>query len=139
MTKNLITLLLTFLVLAGCSTELDRCIEANTGNLENNLEEKNQKFMDEYQDEDGKLIEGWSDAYDDFEANVLTDLEREVSDCAADKITAHVRENNYDFSAQSEVDEYQAQTKEIWVSCEKSMPSVMVERATKICNSQGIY
>tara|TARA_B100001057_G_scaffold95383_1_gene91855 strand:+ start:129 stop:545 length:417 start_codon:yes stop_codon:yes gene_type:complete len=137
--KHLTALLLALLLLNSCSSELDRCIEANTGNLGNNLEEKSRKFNEEYRDEDGRPIEGWLDAYDDYQNNVLTDFERKISECANDKIDTYMEENNFDFSIQSKVDEYIDKSEEIWVSCEKSMPSVMVERATKICNSQGIY
>jgi len=137
--KHLTTLLLTLLVLSSCSSELDRCIEANTGNLENNNEEKFQKFMDEHRDKDGRINEGWSDAYDDFKANVLTDFEREIGVCVADKIAAYMEENKPDLSVSSEAREFNAKSEEIWVSCEKSLSLERVEKATKICNAQGIY
>jgi hypothetical protein len=139
MTKKLLLPILTLLLLVGCTSELDRCIEANTGNLENNLKEKNQKFRDEHVDEDGEWVEGWLDAYRDFEANVFTDFERELGECVGDKIDTYMDKHNLDFSVQSEANEYRAKTEEFAVSCEKSVPLERVERATKICNAQGIY
>ena len=138
--KHLISItLLTLLVLVGCTSELDRCMEANTGNLENNLKEKNQKFRDEHVGENGYFVEGWRVAYRDFEANVLTDFERELGECTGDKIDTYMDKHNLDFSVQSEADEYMAKTEEFAVSCEKSVPLERVKRATKICNEQGIY
>ena len=44
--KHLTTLLLTLLILGGCSSELDRCIEANTH--EDNRQRKLDEFFDKY-------------------------------------------------------------------------------------------
>lgn len=135
--KHLPTLLITLLVIAGCSTELDRCIEANTGNLENNLEVKTIAFTEESLDEDGNLIEGWADLYRDFRNNVLTDFERELNECTNNKIDTLME--NMDIFEKLKVDEYESKIEEFKLYCEKNVPLDMIERATKICNSQGIY
>ena len=137
MTKNLTTTLLTLILLSSCSSELDRCIEANTGNLENNLEVKTIAFTEESLDEDGNLIEDWADLYRDFRKNVLTDFERELNECTSNKIDTLME--NMDIFEKLKVDEYESKIEEFKLYCKKNVPLDMIERATKICNSQGIY
>ena len=144
--KHLTITLLTLLVLGGCTSELDRCIEVNTGTLENNLTEKWQTLMEEHLDENNDLPDGgYSDIENDFLENVLTDFEREVDDCSRleydgsenpmvvpDPFYAYVFEETFR-------EEFSSQYKERRESCAKSLLPLRVEKATKICNSQGIY
>ena len=136
--KHLTITLISLLILGGCSqepTELERCIEANTPSLENNIEEKGAKLQEEYYDENGEVVEDWISIFDDFHNNVITDFEKELVKCIDDKM----HENVLDPSELNNVDKYNALWKEFMPSCEKSVSSEMVDKARKICHSQGIY
>jgi len=127
------TLILILLVLVGCTNELDRCIEANTGNLENNLTEKWQKLMEEHLDENNDLPDGYSDIENDFLENVLTHFERAVEDCVGAPSPSYLYVAGLEEELSSE------SYKETVESCEKSIRSDKIEKATKICHAQGIY
>ena len=107
MIKNLTITLLTLLVLVGCTTELDRCIEANKGNLEYSKDEKWTLYLKEISLTQGEAMSG--SQYLFFEEHYLTDFEMEVSNCVTDEVYPLM--NEYDLTIKSEKEKYFAISK----------------------------
>tara|TARA_Y100000593_G_scaffold62765_1_gene116194 strand:- start:286 stop:657 length:372 start_codon:yes stop_codon:yes gene_type:complete len=123
MMKKIAITLLTLLILGGCSqepTELERCIEANTPSLEYNLGEKFQKFREENKSLREEDFDKYYDKLRDFEINIKTDFEHEVLGCSLDESGT--------FSSE-----------EARKICIEIISSELIEKAKKICHSQGIY
>ena len=125
--KHLTTLLLTLLVLSNCSSERDRCIKANSGNLEYKYNEKVNELVAQWEKENG-VKGGLSDIESDL-AKVTSEFERKVNECMSRNFM------NLDFNDKDWVKE----TEIIQESCKKNVSLEMIDKATEICNSQGIY
>ena len=125
--KTLTTLLLTLLVLSNCSSERDRCIKANSGNLEYKYNEKVNELVAQWEEENG-VKGGLSDIESDL-AKVTSEFERKVNECTSRNFM------NLDFNDEDWFKEIEI-TQE---SCEKNVSLEMIDKATEICNSQGIY
>jgi len=134
MIKNLTTLLLTLLILGGCSNELDRCIKANIV-----VDEKIPSFN-----------LGWIIAdlqyRSDFDACLSKDPVAMEYRSQRTEISRQKRQKEISGITDKEAKDLEEQGKKIdsrylsglkrsWKNCE----DIYKRKAEKICNSQGIY
>ena len=127
-----LVLLLALLVLSNCSSERDRCIKANSGNLEYKYNEKWDELVAQWEKENG-VKGGLSDIESDL-AKVTTEFERKVNECTSDRNFKNIDFNDKDWVTKT-IERFEV----IQESCEKNVSLEMIDKATEICNSQGIY
>ena len=124
--------------LGSCSqepTELERCIEANTGGFEYNYLEKEEEFVSKANatpdgEEKLKLYYEWQESITEYEERVIT--------CGGNLPDEYFSEN-LDLTNPLDLEEYARRFRKGHESCFASVSSEMVEEATKICHAQGIY
>ena len=140
MRLRLTTLLLTLLILDGCSqepTELERCIEANLVDEEipsfelgliNVIELTNLKYVSDFYaclSEDPLAMEYRDQFYEIFDQR------------SKKRVSGITEKEEKDFVKQLEKidDKYLLGLKRSWKNCE----DIYKRKATKICHAQGIY
>ena len=112
----LIPILLSSFLLVGCESELDRCIEANSGDFDES----------QYKVKRNKNVAS------------LTAIEKEVHYCQIDRLDKRVKElteQGYSEYNAREIVIYNLANQEILNSCIKDVKTC----AKKTCNAQGIY
>jgi hypothetical protein len=132
--KNITILLLTLLVLSSCSSELERCIEANVVIDEDHptfslgwfiVDFKHRGDFHACLSEDPTAMEYRS------KRSELFDQER------SKEVSGITDKELKDFERQGKIidDKFLSDLKRSWKNCEE----VYKRKAEKICNSQGIY
>ena len=138
--KRTLTLSVLLLVLGGCTSELDRCLEANELF---NYEEKYNKYISNAKNKTG---EEYFDVWNDFDAS-LNSIEREVDSCVGESTYQEILEiyptyNEWTEEKQEELwmsDEWGNMEKK-WVKrCSQKPEEEDKERVRKLCHAQGIY
>jgi len=141
----LIPILLSTFFLVGCESELDRCIEANGGNIVFDgvkFKEKMDKFATQYgrefarlQGEDSERLEQMIEEYE----LSLDPIETEVNACFEEKYMKEsdkILESTNDLSEATKLMN-KVDQEAIINSCKKQLKTKA--KAKKICNAQGVY
>ena len=135
---RVLTLLTSLIILIGCSSELDRCVEANTEKIVN-FEDK---FLNYYWPEEKKLIKKYIDAYESSngdettyqdEVQAILDFEWEFKRSLTDT----------EKSIWNKLKKAEFETDEQVIKFVKSQQAKAVKdasyEANNLCNLQGIY